>query len=1021
MDRYKIALASTLLLGGIFQYLVLMSSWTEGDEGQYMQGALAVTRHGFPLVTFAARPDSLNLLLFAPAVALFGPSVVVGRTIVVLFNIATALVVAEIARRVVTRHGGVAGIASAGIYLFSPLIASLDVRVIEEPMAAFFIMLGIFFFLRDKWAPARWNLPLAGGLLGLAILTRRSALAIGGVWLVWLLVTQTTWRSRLSRIVECFAPGIVIVLGFYLYVAGTTSFAWALDNMAKNPTFPYGQITIPLAQRLEIVGYMVALAPSVGIFPLVLGIRKLRQLGREPLVGLVAMVSTTTVISLLVALPFLADFGVGEYTSPYLGYVAFLTVVVWFAVLGREILEPTQEAFADGRVLLLLAACAGAVLLLDYLPRAQDFTAYLADVFAPMAILGGIWVSTLVPSPLVTEDVAGPKAARPRLRTVRSFAWVMVCVTLLVVSSAASAVLVLGPTDPFNVPGPAGLPSESQENYPLAEIQDVGNYLQRTVGPKETAFSFDPNFLDAANIPNSPQISIYIDAYLSMFGNAPNNVSPYPSAPPGVAPSLDQLLSYWNSTQLQWVVEGSRTIMAEAHSPLLRWYYNSFFHPVMSFGDPLSYDFVAILERGAPPTPDLQVLQSAAAPGTPSSVTMWNGTLYSGSLQSSNITYLTAQGRTGSLPLPFTGVSSLAGINGALWVGSSRSPEVEVLPLDGRPGVVIPSGFDPSAFDFDPVMGATYVASFSSGQVTAVDWYPANESWREPWTVGFGTAVTGVAVDPVKMLLYAALPYQNSVGIASTRTGQLVAVTEVPFAPFSMNFSNGGLSATWWGHGTVFRLGIGPGYQLRVETQVLIGGSLSEMTSVPSLNALIVPGAGVITVLNATNLLVLGTFNNTLCPEYAAWDPFSSTMGLVSSCTSTLSLVSFPAPVTVRLHGPPGAVAIIDGDDFASISLYDPYLEVQLWPQEITVSLTMDGYLPGFTDFTLTNSTPTYDLYLVPGPSLSGIAQMQNDFTMEVVVTSVLAEFALLALIEWGRTDPRSEPTVPSPEQKTGP
>lgn len=995
--RFALLLTIVLVIGLILQILLMLNQWADWDEGSYMAGALAIAHGGFPLVTFSSRVNPLLLFALAPAVYVFGGNLIVGRSVIILFNLGTAIVLALLARRFVKVNGDVAGLATAAIYLMSPYVTSVDVTIHQEPLAAFFVVTSLYFLLRVRWHPSAWNYPVAGLLLACAILSRRSAVVIGFVWLIWMLYTESSWRSRVLTNLKCFVPGIALFLGFFAYVAARTSVSWTVTSLVRAADVPYGQYAVPLPIRLEIFGYLLLVAVPLFMVPMALLVRHLRSMGREQVAWLAAILFTSVIFSLLAAYTYLASWGIGEIIIPNLPILLVVSAAIWFVLLGMELTRTPGSISASSEVMVLVAGWGIVFVFMDFLPRPQDFVAYGADAAAPLSLLFGYWFSTLLPKAEAAPEPGSHEKPR-RSAFWSQYALPTLVVFALVLSSAMTALYVYGPTNPENVPGATKLAAHSVYVYPPSQINAVASKLKSLVGANDTVFSFDALFLTAAGIGNSPEISAFIDPYVSMlWAHTPNNVPLYAGAPNEMAPSIDSLLSYWNDTRLGWVVQGYLTTEALSYSPLLTWYFSTYFHPVASFGDPLSYDEVLILERGAPPVPTLAQKASVTSSSESRALAEANGTIYSASMDSPYLSFVTSGGVEGQLGIAFQGALGLGSFFGDLWVGSSTTPQIEIMSPNGTGGEVVNVGNAPSTFVGDPATGMVFVSTFTSATVTALALDSNHTWWHVAWTVPVGELLTSLAVNENSRELYVASAGTDSIMTLDEINGTVIENASLSFPPISISYVDSGIDAAWF-NGWVYHLGIEPNGSMQVFSSTLTGGGVWKLVTLPSINAIAVSSAveDTITVLDASTLAVLGVFRSVSCPNSLLWDESSGVAATTEDCGNVTNIWQVPAPALVTLTGASG--------QFASLSTspqvwYELPVTLHLWPQIITVEANLTGYLPGYSVLAVEPGEVSLALTVTMGPSLSGIQNLQLDFAVEIIALSILAFAGAMVLI----------------------
>jgi hypothetical protein len=1002
--RFALLLLLVIVVGAILQVFVATSQWVDQDEGQYIQAALVVSHGGFPLVTFPSRAEPVIPILLAPVVVVFGSGVLVGRGFELVFNILTAAIIALLARRICSVRGDVAALASAGIYLIAPLAIQQNTLVIDEPVAAFFVAASLFFLMRERWSAWPGNYPISGLLLGLAILSRRSAIAVGVVWLVWIFYVEGKWRDRVIAALRCFWPGVIVTAGYFLYVVKETSFQWAVVAFSTDAR-PYGQYLPTFGNKVEILGYLMLMAAPLMLVPLILLVNVLRAKGMPSIATVATILGAIVVSILLVCYPFEINWGMGETISPNIFRIVVIAFLFWLVMIIGESISEFRAAAAEGAVLLLLAGWGIAMMLVDLLPRPLVFVTYSSDAFAPLSLLFGVWFVTLIPrgDREVGEEQSAVRSQSRRIRSLRDHAVPVLVITLMVTSSAMVGVWVIGPSNNENHPGAFGLVPQQGIWVPGSEIQDGGSYLKSAMSSSDTIFTFDTAFADAAGRVISPPIAQYLDQYDGLVSQAKlNNVSLDPTSPPGFLPTLEGLLSYWNSTKLTWIVDGPFTQSIAAGSPLFNWYLNTQYHPVATFGDPLSYDTVVMLHRGAPPAPVATEFASSFTSSNPVGVSAYNGTMYVASLNSPFVTTLSQNGANGTIPLLFHGARSIGEFDGYLWVGSTLTSQVEIIPLGGGAPELLSVGSGPSSFATDNGTGAVFVSTYTSGSITAIGMTANHTWWHTLWTASVAAPISGLAVNVTSTMLYAALPNNNTIVVVNDTNGKVLERQVVPFAPYALAYAQGGLVATWWA-GHVYRLDISNGTAIRVVGSTVLGPNLPEVVSLPSLGAVAIPSeiGNDVAILDARTLLPMGTFQGISGPSAVVYNASSNCIGVTDTVHSQADWLALPPYDQVTITGPNGANVTVNGHPLAS---YQLPVTLKMWPEVLSVTVSSQGYMPGFAETTLpswspldleitTTTSPVISVMLQVslGPSIASIQSLENTFTSEVVIMSVLA------------------------------
>lgn len=998
--RFLAILLVILVAGAVLQALDAGSLWAQEDEGEYIQAAFMVSHGGNPLVTFPTRPEPILLFAMAPIIYIFGPTLLVGRAVMIGFNLVTATSVALLTRRVAARYAEIAGLAAAAIYLLAPWPALQGPTVTEEPVAALFLTLSLYFLLRPRWTQSPWNHPAAGLLLGIAILSRRSSLVVGLVWIGWIIYTEGGWRNRATASLKMILPGAILVGGYFAYIVSATSFVWVyLTYSVHSAAYEY----VPnLGDKAGVLAYMMFMVAPLFFAGFALAINLLRGTQRVRAASAMVTLSIAGIIALLVSYPYERQWGLGEIFTSYavLSGLLGLTIFFWLVLSFRESLTTSVPAPVRGDVFVLALGWGVAILGLDFFARPLAFGVYFYDLLAPLSIFFGLWFVTLIPTRAEgNREALGVR--RGRVSPARRYAPPCILILLMVVSSSAIALLVLGPTNPENVPGAYGLASHTIYRIPPSELDQVGAYLKDSMRSNDTIFSFDTGFLDAAGRTLSPPMAQYVDNYVSYLQHGePVGVSPYPGAPKGFLPSILEMLAFWNNTHLAWIVEGPLTLQALEASPLLQWYLKAFYIPVTSFGDPLSFDQAVIFHRGTLPRLQANLTARLAIPTGPLAAAEYNGTMYVTASNASNLLSLGPDGKNGSLPLAFDGARIVATYFGELWIGSLHTPQVEVLPLDGSPPEVMTLGGGASALVGDTPLTEIYVSTASSGNIVAFG-MTGNHTWWQPlWNLSINSPISAIAVNESSQRLYVGLPNNHSLMMVNATTGRVLAWVSLPFSPSALVYAGGGLVAS--SSGTVDRLEFVNGSSEPVlGDSIRVASNLQGLQIVGGLDAVATPSPGGqdLTFLDARSLRPLGVFQGLPCPTAVVWDPTRDDFGTLAPCQKEATWWHAPPPTQVVLSGPMGSSLTLNGDPTPTYALP---VSLYFWPAEVTFSLTHAGYLPGSYQTTIATLGAHLSLTLSLGPSLAGIAALQNTFTGEVLTASAFAYPGALALVVWG-------------------
>jgi Dolichyl-phosphate-mannose-protein mannosyltransferase len=214
----------------------------------------------FPI--FRAHPLLFQALLSLPY--RFGVADVVGRILAVGFGVATVVIAYHLGKLL---YGRRAGIAAMALLAAMPYHVTVSRQVLLDAPMVFFTTAALYALMRYcSHHGARW-LVVAGALMGLAILTKETAVVLfGGVYCFFVL--NQTIKLRLKRAVLAVAIAGVIAIAFPLTLrlagasrSGGNYLVWQLFRRANHPMDFYltsvPMVIGPLVLALAILGLVL--------------------------------------------------------------------------------------------------------------------------------------------------------------------------------------------------------------------------------------------------------------------------------------------------------------------------------------------------------------------------------------------------------------------------------------------------------------------------------------------------------------------------------------------------------------------------------------------------------------------------------------------------------------------------------------------------------------------------------------------------------------------------------------------
>ncbi len=983
-----------LIAMGLYGWVAAIQ-WYNMDEGAYLNAADAIVRGGIPFVTFAAR-EPVILYYLAAGVAVFGPQLFVARMQMVLVDMATAVAVYLLGRDL---GGKSAGIAAAGIFLFNPFDVYAFSTVLLEPLAAL-PLAWIAYLLLRRSRPDPVRVPLAIGLLlGIAELTRRDAVLLAPLILSALIVRHPSSPRNTSNggtlkgsaiFLLGLAIPLVTVLGIF---ASLTSFGWMWDQFGLGSA--YVEQSIPLQYHLSVLYYLWVYEPLLIIPAVAVPAGVLAARGHRDLSLLSLLLSAGLLGFVLFTGPVNYDWGQGEYDLVATGGLLVVQLVLW-AVTAFDIEFSARPGPKMGSLALIFLGLWAVLYLFFYVVVYPEFlTNYFTDVSVPLSVLAGIWWADRVARPLLeagTPSAATPVAGNPGRWVPAMVA--LALVTTMVGAGVFSAVEVLGPSNPYNEPLAYDLPQYNviQRTYSPQLVAQVAHYLDSTnTTSKSVMFSADDIFLAAADRPNLLNLSIVLDqmAYVSY----PNDQSTYPYDPFHLAPSMDALLQAWNRTYVPYVVVGSRTSELEIMHPVIGWYIQQNYHVSTTFGNSLSWNYVTIWARGPPVVAPAVPVGSFPAGSLPASISIdpRNGTTYVGSLNSSWIHAFNPSGQTWnfSLPSASAGVRYLAIDPAAaeLWCaetgpGNLSSSVARFALLNGSPPRYLGAdivGYAPDAIAFDEKRHLAFVSSLAMSNVTVLN----SSTGGFVTTYAVGAAPVALAVDPASGTLYVAASGSASIPIYNETTGQLISTWYASGPPSNLLLTPGYLLVSIWSPGQLDWINRTLGTVSAVQTAGDGAQGLSLMG-----NTVAVAGqeAGNITFYNVSSTFPEGVLNTGGCPNAISFIPRTPDLYAVGPCPTPLEKWRLSPLVNWTIETSSSGAVYLDG------AFVPPNYPLPVLPGLHTLLTLAPDHVPfGFVFYVYGSGQGSPPL----GPTLSGIEQQQQEFTLEVT----LAAGAILLLV----------------------
>lgn len=996
--RY-LPLISVLTVGAAAYVALALLQASDLDEGNYLLAALQIAHGQIPFVNFVGVEPAVPYYL-SVGVLLFGPSLVVARLQLVLLVLATAFGLYSIGR---SQHSEGAGLLAASLFLFSPLSLYYSSIVILEAASLAPLVFAAAILLRKKVSSPAVPSLCIGLLLGVAVLTRRDTALLAPLFVAVAALRSRGWE-RLGAALGIGA-GFFLMIGPVLgYFAFRTSGAWLNAQYGFGAGYAYSATGVQLPLHVGGLAYGILTLPALavglmGVLNWFLGTVRHPRAARWAL----GFVGLPTLGVLIYGLSY-QSWGQGESLFPYVGLAVGVILLAW-VVLRLELSRPlhatgTREVTAVP----FLAAWFALILLFFTFVYPAFFVHYLIELTAPASLLAGLFVADrfaqirLAP---IVDPQGGTSQRRPRARRrwrsaaggralrVLSQGRVVFLALVLVVPSAVTGILILGPTNPYNDPYANGLQASNlyQRVYPLSEIQQVANYIDAHSLPNETVFTADAIFAAVADRLILLNLSTILDDYAYPRQALPMNQSPLGSNSFGLAPSWSEIFAVWNRTYVPLVVIGNRTLSMEASTPYLPSYLAERYHPVATFDPGLLSQVVTIEAMGRGPT-GAQFSRTVPAFSNSSSIVVnpANGVVYLADAHNASIEVAFPSGTEGwvTLPPPAEGVVALALAPSDATLAAA-TPEGAVLvysvapsgtlSLTGTIATVVPiaqlefGAVSTTVYAFVPTFAEVLeLDTTNSSVLRAIKIIPDASSFAvdpaaDRFAVGDGTSANVVAYN----LTSGGLIQYYGIGAAiadqlAFAGPYLIATQRTPPETIWLDWTNGRFSDIPNGGGPSQGFTLAGG-------MVFVGGS----------------GDGLITVFNSTTGDPSGFVLTGTCASALAYDTVRQALWVAGPCAPEAEVWSLPRPSPYAVAAPAGAGVFLDG-----LQLTEP-MQASLLSGVYVIEVVQNG---GSSTTLLTVSGP--GSISVSAPDLaSAWLPVQAVFLALVIVGSGAAVWAL--------------------------
>lgn len=577
-NSHALLILAVVLIAVIARIVAASQQSANLDEGVHLADADLFLRGFFPFRDFMTR-EPLFLVVNSASLWLFGPTLFGGRMAIALFSGATTFMVYLIGKELYGRH---VGLVSGALFGFSAFPIFWGSIVKTEPIGAFFVSATIYFLIPAFRTKNLRIFFIVGACLGLALLSRRTAIVFVPVGM---LLLTTFYRNDLRLILKSAASitgGVFVTFGIPIgYLMSEVGFRWLWNALGTGEGLLAG--SQPVSVKLQVL-----YSASTILLPLFLLSFLFIFLQLKKKVGTFwaqfVAVSLLFIYLTAVAAGSLSDhFGFGIlYPNPgskiyfYLLLTVAATVTV-SAVTSCDAQSP-RHRFSN---LLVLGWFGGyAFGYVFYAVRSHLFVDYFSDMMPVMSVMSAVAIVWIYSSwKKVTSNI-------PNLMKAIAFG-------VFFAAMLYPYIAIFSPANPYNKTDQAQVPALNrlQRLYSPASIKEVANYLVEHVEDEEVITSDAIFALTAGKrVFHNLNRSLF---YIHDSGQArPVNYDPH-----GLFPSISELVTYIDENQIEYVVEGLRTRQLLDRHPQLNNLIKMFYEPVAQFNGRGRLDSVTIHRR----------------------------------------------------------------------------------------------------------------------------------------------------------------------------------------------------------------------------------------------------------------------------------------------------------------------------------------------------------------------------------------------------------------------------------------
>jgi len=580
-------LALVTAIACILRIWMIFTQRVNMDEGVYLNDARYVLQGMLPFRDFLSR-EPLFIYALAADIKIFGLGLIQGRLLMLFGAIVAVLVAYGLGRYFLGRF---VGLLSAGFFAISPFAIYQGTIIRLELIESAMVGLSLLLLAVAVHRGSAKTFCVAGAVLGLAILFRRSALVfvpIEGLLLLLLV------NAGLARKVLSWVLGLTLSFIPILYLMSITDSRWIWNTLGWGELIPIPWGHSTKAQVLfSVFTVILASLSAVPLFFEVATGKLANKMWVRPLI-ILAWLAVASIVwfgssgELIGAGVTPISHGTRQFFL-FL-FLSTLAIVLWVGHSHLWLIEQRQHSF-----IFLAAYFLGYVLFFVRYPAL--YVDYFMEVAIPLSImlaavvqaLYGGWARHDRPEVSHERTKAGLIAWWSR-RMLQPFPVYLVSIA---VAMLFTAVFVYGAANPFTYVS-AENPTRNnylERSWSQQQVRTIVSYVTANTEMGETVYTADMIFTSLADR-DPPHGVSYPHHYLWTSGDRFLSYDPY-----DLEPAVSEIMRRMEEKNVKLVVVGWLTRnMFEVHPEFAR-YVQTTFAVSIEFGNPGLPDYVYVMKR----------------------------------------------------------------------------------------------------------------------------------------------------------------------------------------------------------------------------------------------------------------------------------------------------------------------------------------------------------------------------------------------------------------------------------------